>query len=76
MRANEVRSIGKADWVWRNWQLGERAHPVGEKASSTRRRNKENFERSEKGDYVSSGHAGAVAKNKFNMRVWRNWQTR
>ena len=27
--------------VWRNWQLGERARPVGDAASSTRRQNKE-----------------------------------
>ena len=36
---------------------------MGEKASSTRRRNKENFEQSEKGDYVSSGHACAADDN-------------
>ena len=27
--------------VWRNWQLGERARPVGDEASSTRRSNNE-----------------------------------
>ena len=33
---------------------------MGEQASLTRRRNKENFEHGEKGDYVSSGLAGAA----------------
>ena len=32
---------------------------------------------SEQGDYVSRVTRGAAAPNyKFNMRVWRNWQTR
>ena len=48
---NASRSLGNAiprsfhSRVWRNWQLGERARPVGDKASLTRRRSKENFER-------------------------------
>ena len=63
--------------LWRNWQLGERARPVDDEASLTRRRNKENCELREKFDYVSSGIAGAFCHEKqLNMRVWRNWQTR
>ena len=37
---NAMRSLGNAtprsfhSRVWRNWQLGERAHPVGDEASS------------------------------------------
>ncbi|MBQ9086025.1 MAG: hypothetical protein IJY47_02435 [Clostridia bacterium] len=27
-------------------------------------------------DYVLSRIAGAAARKKLNMRVWRNWQTR
>ncbi len=45
MRASKARSISEADVVWRNWQLGEGARPGGDEASSTRRRNKEKFER-------------------------------
>ena len=44
--------------MWRNWQLRKRALPVGEKASLRRRRNKENCEQREQGDYVTSRLAG------------------
>ena len=79
----ERRITSYAGMAEDNFAMGEilaasRASAAGaDTASLRRRRNKENFERSsEKGDYVSSGLAGADAKNKFNMRVWRNWQTR
>ena len=52
---------------------------MDDEASSRRRRNKENCDLKEQGDYVSSRLAGRgchTKKIKLNMQMWRNWQTR
>ena len=64
--------------VWRNWQLGERARPGGDEASSTRRSNNEYRERraSETTMLQAVSRKTKNQQTKFNSRVWRNWQTR
>ena len=51
--------------VWRNWQLGEGARPVGDEATSTRRKNKERRDRRERVDYVLS----RLAQSFFIYRI-------
>ena len=63
--------------MWRNWQLRERALPVGEEASLRRRRNKENCEGRRARRLCYKPYRGArLPENKLNMQMWRNWQTR
>ena len=52
-------------WVWRNWQLGEGAHPKGWRSEFDKAQKQGELRRNEQDDYVSSGHAGAAAQNKI-----------
>ena len=51
--------------AWRNWQLRKRAHPVGDKASWRRRRNKKNCDKRSKATMFQAVPRGATAPNNF-----------